>query len=70
MKVWGCYRTEKIYDRALPGEITAIYSDGFGVKCGNGEVVFTSIQMEGKKKMKATDFINGYHGQLVGKILK
>ena len=70
MKVWGCYRTEKIYDRALPGEITTIYSDGFGVKCGNGEVVFTSIQMEGKKKMKATDFINGYHGQLVGKILK
>ncbi len=70
MKVWECYRTETIYDKALPGEITAIYSDGFGVKCGNGEVVFTLIQMEGKKKMKATDFINGYHGQLVGKILK
>lgn len=70
MKVWKCYRTEKIYDLALPGEITAIYSDGFGVKCSNGEVVFTEIQLEGKKKMKATDFINGYHDKLVGKILK
>ena len=70
MKVWKCYRTEKIYDLALPREITAIYSDGFGVKCSNGEVVFTEIQLEGKKKMKATDFINGYHDKLVGKILK
>ena len=70
MKVWKCYRTEKMYDFALPGEITAIYEDGFGVKCSNGEVVFTEIQLEGKKKMKATDFINGYHGELIGKILK
>ena len=70
MKVWGCYRTENIFDKALTGEITAIYSDGFGVKCGNGEVVFTEIQLEGKKKMKASDFINGYHKQLVGRVLK
>lgn len=70
MKVWKCYRTDEVYDRALPGEITAIYPDGFGVKCGNGEVVFTEVQPEGKKKMMASDFINGYHGNLVGKVLK
>lgn len=70
MKVWACYRTDKRYDFAMAGEITAIYSDGFGVKCSNGEVVFTEVQPEGKKKMRATDFINGYHGELVGKILK
>ena len=70
MKVWACYRTDKRYDFAMPGAITAIYSDGFGVKCSNGEVVFTEIQPEGKKKMRAIDFINGYHGELVGKILK
>ena len=70
MKVWACYRTDKRYDFAMPGEITAIYSDGFGVKCSNGEVVFTEVQPEGKKKMRAIDFINGYHGELVGKILK
>ena len=70
MKVWSCYRTDKLYDFALPGEITAIYDDGFGVKCSNGEVVFTVLQLEGKRKMKATDFINGYHENLIGKILK
>ena len=70
MKVWSCYRTDKLYDFALPGEITAIYDDGFGVKCSNGEVVFTVFQLEGKRKMKATDFINGYHENLIGKILK
>ena len=36
----------------------------------NGEVVFTVIQLEGKKKMKTIDFINGYHDELIGKILK
>lgn len=69
LKVWECYRTSEVYDQKLPGEITKIYSDGFGVKVGNGEVVFTVIQPEGKKKMKATDFVNGYHENLVGKIL-
>lgn len=70
IKAWECYRTDKRYDFALIGEVTAIYKDGFGVKCSNGEVVFTLIQPEGKKKMKAIDFINGYQGKLLGKILK
>ena len=69
LKVWECYRTGQIYDQKLPGEITKIYNDGFGVKTSNGEVVFTYIQPEGKKKMKAIDFVNGYHDNLVGKIL-
>lgn len=70
MKVWKCYRTEKVYNLEKPGQITAIYEDGFGVKVGNGEVVFTEIQLEGKKRMNARDFINGYHGNLVGKMVK
>lgn len=69
MKVWECYRTDEHYDQKLPGEITNIYSDGFGVKVSNGEVVFTVIQPEGKKKMRAIDFINGYNEKLIGKIL-
>ncbi|MBR3199215.1 MAG: methionyl-tRNA formyltransferase [Bacilli bacterium] len=69
MKVWECYRTDEYYDQKLPGEITNIYSDGFGVKVSNGEVVFTVIQPEGKKKMRAIDFINGYNENLIGKIL-
>ena len=69
MKVWKCYRTENLFENKHLGEITNIYDDGFGVKVSNGEVVFTEIQLEGKGKMKAKDFING-HNDLVGKILK
>ena len=69
MKVWECYRTENLFENKRLGEITAIYDDGFGVKVSNGEVVFTVIQLEGKGKTKARDFVNG-HSDLVGKILK
>ena len=69
MKVWKCYRTDNLFELAFPGQITALYEDGFGVKVSNGEVVFTEIQLAGKGKMKARDFINGHH-DLVGKILK
>ena len=68
MKVWKARALENIYDTKLPGEITNIYSDGFGVKVQNGEVVFTEIQLEGKGKMSAASFING-HGNLVGTVL-
>lgn len=69
LKVWKCRRSENVVEGALPGQITALYEDGFGVKVGNGEVVFTEIQLAGKGKTKATDFMNG-HKDLVGKILK
>ncbi|MBR2708098.1 MAG: methionyl-tRNA formyltransferase [Bacilli bacterium] len=70
LKVFECYRTDVVYDNKLPGEITKIYNDGFGVNVSNGEVVFKVVQPEGKKAMLASDFINGYHGNLIGKILE
>ncbi len=70
MKVWKCRRSDEMYDFGFTGEIIAIYDDGIGVKCGNGEVVLTEIQLEGKKRVMAKDFINGYQGNLKGKILK
>lgn len=70
LKVWACRRTDSIYDFALPGEIVNVYEDGIGVKVSNGEIVFTEVQLEGKKKMKAIEFINGFHGELKGKILR
>ena len=70
LKVWKCHEGERIYDLGTDGEITRIYDDGFGVKTSNGEVVFTEVQLEGKRKMAAKDFINGYHEKLEGKILR
>ena len=68
LKVWECYRTDNIFDTLMPGAITKIYKDGFGVKVGNGEVVFTEVQLAGKSKIKAVDFANGHN--LIGKVLK
>ena len=70
LKVWKCREGERIYDLGTDGEITRIYDDGFGVKTSNGEVVFTEVQLEGKRKMADKDFINGYHEKLEGKILR
>ena len=68
LKVWSCYRTDNVFDNIPCGTITNIYKDGFGVKVENGEVVFTEVQLAGKKKSKAVDFANGHN--LVGKVLK
>lgn len=71
LKVWKSYVTENFFPELFDGQITAIYKDGFGVKVSNGEIVFTEVQMEGKKHMNAIDFIHGIENKekLVGKIL-
>ena len=70
LKVWESYRTSEVYDNKVNGEITRLYNDGFGVKVSNGEVVFKVVQPEGKRAMVASDFVNGYQGNLIGKILE
>lgn len=69
LKVWECYTTDE-YPMGFDGQITNIYKDGIGVKVGNGEIVFTKVQLEGKQKMDAISFINGLQNkdELVGKV--
>lgn len=71
LKVWEAYITEN-YPVGFNGQITTVYKDGIGIKVSNGEVVFTCVQPEGKRKMSAIDFINGLRDKenLVGKILE
>lgn len=71
LKVWESYVTNNYFQEAFEGEITALYKDGFGIKVNNGEIVFTVVQPEGKKKMKTIDFLNGLKNKenIVGKIL-
>ncbi len=70
LKVWDSYITDN-YPTGFNGQITAIYNDGIGVKVSNGEVVFKTIQLEGKKRMNARDFVNGLQGKnIVGTILR
>lgn len=71
LKVWESYTTENLFLNAFEGEITAIYEDGFGVKVSNGEIVFKTVQPEGKGKMNARDFVNGQQNKdkFIGKII-
>jgi len=70
LKVWGCYISEE-HPMGFNGEITNIYKDGIGIKVSNGEVVLTVIQPEGKKKMNASDYINGLQDKdIIGKVLR
>ena len=71
LKVWEARITDNYFPEMIDGQITNIYSDGFGVKVSNGELVFKVVQPEGKGKMSGVDFANGMsgHGNFVGKIL-
>ena len=70
LKVWEARETDNVFNNLFDGQITAIYDDGFGVKVENGEIVFTTVQLEGKKRMSAKEFINGHGKEItVGKVL-
>lgn len=70
LKVWKCREGETYRPDLFDGQVTAIYPDGFGVKVSNGEIIFTTVQPEGKKKMATTDFLNGINkDEFIGKIL-
>lgn len=70
IKVWECRMSDNNFSNLLDGQVSGIYSDGIGIKVSNGEIVLTLIQPEGKPKMKAVDFANGFQNKndLIGKI--
>lgn len=71
MKVWesriGIERNYSEY-----GRIVSLEKDGICISSKDGEIIFTMIQPEGKKKMPARDFLNGYPNkeELLGKVFK
>lgn len=56
----------------LCGQIINLYDDGIGVKTNDGEVIITELQLEGRKKMSAKDFLRGVGNKdmLLGKIFE
>ena len=44
-----------------PGMITEVKKDYFEVSCGSGSVKILQVQPEGKRRMSAAEFINGFH---------
>lgn len=72
MKIWKTRISDAHYPNKLDGTICNLYPDGIGVKVGNGEIVLTEIQIEGKPKMKASDYLNGIQNKedLIGDIFE
>ena len=71
IKIWNSYITDKKYDDKINGEISSIYKDGIGIKVSDGEIVLTDIQLEGKKRMLVSCYLNGIDkDSLKGKVLE
>jgi methionyl-tRNA formyltransferase len=71
LKVWESTKSNNNFAEKINGEITNIYENGLGVKVSDGEIILTTVQPEGKKKMSAKDYASGMQnkGSLIGKIL-
>jgi len=73
LKIWNAKETDNYpEDDVITGQITAIYEDGIGVKTGNGEMIITELQLEGRTKMTANEFINGVVNKdvLIGRVFE
>lgn len=69
IKIYSSFKGEKI--GSIAGQIICIYKDGIGVATSDGEIIITSIQVPGKKKMLVKDYLNGINkDSLVGKVFK
>lgn len=53
----------------VPGTVLSAGKDGLEVACSGGSVIFTDLQLEGKKRMSAADFLAGYR-VAAGTVLK
>ncbi len=61
LKIWSAdVISEQDSAAAQPGTVTAVNKDSFVIRCGEGSLEVSSIQLEGKKRMAAGDFLRGF----------
>ena len=60
IKIWASRYGDKFFnEEVLNGQIVELYKDGIGVKTSNGEIIIMELQLEGKRRMLANEFMNG-----------
>ena len=59
LKVWKAMPLEGEVKKTEPGEVTEVTKDSFCVATGEGWLKILELQMEGKKRMNAHDFLLG-----------
>ena len=60
LKVWKCKVSTEKTD-AVPGTIFLADKEGIHTACGEGVLILTEVQLEGKKRMDTEAFLRGYH---------
>ncbi len=58
LKIWEAQVIDKC-PKCLPGTVYCVENDCFYISTGNGALKVTSVQLEGKKRMSAADFLRG-----------
>lgn len=58
LKIWSAQVSDR-QTEAQPGTVVLVEKDRFGVQTGEGVLICTEVQLEGKKRMSAADFLRG-----------
>lgn len=69
-KLLKVYKVQTASGSGTPGTVVAAGRDGIEVACGEGSLLIRELQLEGKKRMAAGDFLAGFKvqpGVLLGK---
>lgn len=61
LKVWESFVAEEDGSKAEPGTVVKTDKKGIYVACGEGVLLLSQVQLEGKKRMEADVFLRGCH---------
>lgn len=68
IEIWASgYKEEHIHEK--PGTVVLLNEEGIGIATGKGILIIKELQVEGKKRINAKDFVHGYRlneGQVFG----
>lgn len=67
LKIWEADVSDEEIEKA-PGTVYCITKDSFKVATSKGALVIKELQLEGKKRMKTSDFLRGYNLELGTKL--
>lgn len=59
-KLLKLFGAQTAHGSGAPGTVLRIDANGLEIACNGGSVIFTDLQLEGKKRMKAAEFLAGY----------
>lgn len=68
LKLWASDVVNLETEAVSPGTVVEVTSKGFVVACGHQGLLISSLQLQGKKRMAASDFLRGYSVE-VGTVL-